>query len=108
MRYATKKFGSNRAKASVKLIRAMKMFHMPSWAYSVQIRTTVLESSRSASVFVRSMFFRSEQGEGEREAHQGDEDVPHAELGVFGANPHHRLGILQVGFGLREVHVLPI
>ena len=56
IRYATKKLGSKSAKASVKHIRAMKMFHMPFWAYSVQIRTTVFESSRSASVLVRSMF----------------------------------------------------
>src|ERR1700722_7991869 len=57
MRYATKKFGSKKAKARVKLIRPMKMFHMPLWAYSVQIRTTVFESSMSAAFLVRSMFF---------------------------------------------------
>ena len=39
------------------VIRAMKMFHMPLWAYSVQMRTTVFESSMSASFLVRSMFF---------------------------------------------------
>ena len=39
------------------VIRAMKMFHMPFWAYCVQMRTTVFESSISASVLVRSRFF---------------------------------------------------
>ena len=34
------------------VIRAMKMFHMPLWAYSVQMRTTVFESSMSASFLV--------------------------------------------------------
>src|SRR5437667_9670997 len=57
IRYATKKFGLKNAKASVMVIRAMKMFHMPLWAYCVQMRTTVFESSMSASFLVRSMFF---------------------------------------------------
>jgi len=35
----------------------MKMFHMPDCAYWVQILTTVLESSRSASALSSFMFF---------------------------------------------------
>src|SRR5438046_10069621 len=57
IRYATKKLGSKNANANVIVIRAMKMFHMPAWAYSVQMRTTVLESSMSAAFLSRFMFF---------------------------------------------------
>ena len=40
---------------------------------------------------------RVEEGEGQRDRHQGDEDVPHAALGVLRADADDRFGVLDVG-----------
>ena len=47
-----------------------------------------------------------EQREGERDGNQCDEDVPHPLLRILGADLHNRLGILDIGFRLVQVHVL--
>ena len=47
-----------------------------------------------------------QQREGERHEQDRDKDVPHALLRILGADLHNRLGILDIGFGLVQVHVL--
>ena len=47
---------------------------------------------------------RVQQREGERDGNQCDEDVPHPLLRILGADPDNRLGILDIGFRLVQVH----
>ena len=50
--------------------------------------------------------FGSKNAESERERHQGDEDVPHATLGVLRADADDRFVILIVCFRFSEIHFL--